>query len=131
MNRRYVTPEQARQRDRERCREYNLANKSGTRLRHVWNSYRLSAVRYGEMLAAGCAICPADFASNQDDVDHDHKCDHPERGIHCCERCVRGLLCRRCNLRVGAYERGQNSDADIAAYLGREQSAIMMQVALF
>ncbi|MFD0298820.1 endonuclease domain-containing protein [Streptomyces sp. NPDC127123] len=35
-------------------------------------------------------------------IDHDHKC-CPEPGKGC-QACVRGLLCRRCNVLIGHYE---------------------------
>lgn len=67
--------------------------------------------------AKGCALCGRHFASL--DVEHDHSCDHPGKGMFCCRDCVRGLTCRSCNLRIGAFERGLRSDPDIRDYLAR------------
>lgn len=128
MYRRYANPEQAREARRADSRAYNRANRTANRLRYVWNTYRLPAARYREMLATGCGICGA---ADPTDVDHLHGCDHPDRGVECCERCVRGLLCRSCNLRVGAYERSQNSQPDVAAYLAVEGSVTVDQMMLF
>lgn len=83
----------------------------------VWWFYRLPAAEYHAMLEAGCGLCGSDLSARTPDVDHDHRCDHPGKGSSSCRACVRGLLCRSCNLRVGAFERGLNHDPDIAAYL--------------
>jgi hypothetical protein len=95
--------------------------------------YRLSLADYMAMLAEGCAVCGRGLDDRTPDVDHDHQCDHPGKGLSSCRACVRGLLCRSCNLRVGAFERGQNQDPDIARYLGRagHLSSAMMQATLF
>ena len=83
----------------------------------LWQFYRLSYADYLAMLDKGCGICGRDLHERTPDVDHDHACDHPGKGSASCRACVRGLLCRSCNLRVGAFERGLNRDADVAAYL--------------
>lgn len=40
-------------------------------------------------------------------VDHDHACCPPKKSgqTHCCKKCIRGLLCRNCNLMVGLAEK--------------------------
>lgn len=88
-----------------------------TKANNLWNHYRLPLDEYLRMLAGGCAVCGSAFEVTPD-TDHDHSCDHPGKGQFSCRACVRGLLCRSCNLRVGAFERGQNDDPRIAAYLG-------------
>lgn len=49
-------------------------------------------------------------------VDHDH--------THCsgCRECIRGLLCRTCNYRVGVLEANPNWVSKAIAYLGRDAS---------
>jgi hypothetical protein len=83
--------------------------------------YRLDWADYLELRDKGCGICGQDLHERTPDVDHDHGCDHPGKGTYCCRACVRGLLCRSCNLRVGAFERGQRADEAIRLYLGRPQ----------
>jgi hypothetical protein len=67
-------------------------------------------VRYGvddatwqQMLAdqeGACAVCRAPFGNETPRIDHDHAC-CPGRGS--CGRCVRALLCDRCNLGIGRF----------------------------
>lgn len=47
-----------------------------------------------------CAICARDIRGRYT-VDHDHACCP---GRKSCGRCVRGFLCDRCNLGLGAFE---------------------------
>lgn len=64
-----------------------------------------------------CAICEADLTVREPDfkkrlrpihaVDHDHKC--CERGTSC-GKCIRGILCRKCNVALGYLQ----DDADLA-----------------
>lgn len=91
--------------------------------RNLQYFYRLAYSDYLAWLESGCGICGRDLHHRTPDVDHDHACDHPGKGSSCCRACVRGLLCRSCNLRVGAYERGLNSDEDIRVYLGQSRAA--------
>lgn len=58
------------------------------------------------MLAAQgdvCAICGGDDPVGYDwCTDHDHAC-CPKRG-HSCGSCIRGILCRKCNLALGHFD---------------------------
>src|SRR5208282_1594968 len=68
----------------------------------IWRLYRLSRDDYRSMLAAQmycCAICTEPFGERRPHIDHDHACEHPDKGRSyatvkaCCRECVRGLLC--------------------------------------
>lgn len=51
-----------------------------------------------------CAICEKPFTeTNVPNIDHDHKCCDTEkwRSKKSCGKCVRGLLCRMCNMLLG------------------------------
>lgn len=67
--------------------------------------YKLSLEQYNQMWHAQsgrCAICHAPQGGKWLSVDHDHAC-CPDRG-RSCGRCVRELLCGRCNLVLGFIE---------------------------
>ena len=92
------------------------------RKRSLQRNYGLTVEWYEKTLAAqggGCAICgrldPCSRAGVFE-VDHDHRCCPGPRS---CGRCVRGLLCRHCNGKLGwleprweAIERYVNGRAD-------------------
>ena len=50
-----------------------------------------------------CVICreQINFYGSAFQIDHDHSCCPGGNG---CEQCVRGVLCKRCNQRLGHYE---------------------------
>lgn len=86
-------------------RIFRKAQKARAHEAYVLASYGLQPGDYELLYAAQggrCWICQrATGASRRLSVDHDHKagCDHdPKKG---CRRCVRGLLCRRCNDLLG------------------------------
>lgn len=64
-------------------------------------------VNYEEMLSAQdsvCAICKSDEPSGKGRfrIDHDHKC-CPDK-LKSCGKCVRGLLCNKCNVALAMFE---------------------------
>ena len=71
--------------------------------------YNLSEEHYAALLAAQgavCAICgTSEWAGNtgKPNVDHDHGCNHPGKGVQSCAACVRGLLCDFCNRGLGMF----------------------------
>ena len=67
------------------------------------NRYGIHVSDYETMLATQdgrCALCPATPNGRAFHVDHDHGCCS---GRKTCGRCVRGLLCGRCNQRLGMF----------------------------
>lgn len=59
-----------------------------------------------------CAIC--NEVPDVVHVDHDHQCCP---GLEACGRCVRGLLCRKCNLGIGGFKDDPIRLRAAAAYL--------------
>lgn len=55
------------------------------------------------MSQTGCAICGAPEPGGRGawHIDHDHSCCP---GIKSCGKCIRGLLCLACNMRLGVVE---------------------------
>ena len=69
--------------------------------------YGMTLDDYDRMLAAqggGCGVCGSAKAYGMGTsfpIDHDQNCCDPGKG---CPKCIRGLVCHRCNLRIGWLE---------------------------
>ena len=74
------------------------------RLEYNLRKYSLTLDEYDSMMLSQenrCAICSVVFSvENRPCVDHDHNC--CEYGASC-GKCVRGLLCSRCNTGIGKF----------------------------
>jgi len=55
------------------------------------------------MAKDGCNIC-GEFTERHLQIDHDHNCCN---GVRSCGKCVRGIVCNRCNQTVAKYETGK------------------------
>jgi hypothetical protein len=66
--------------------------------------YKLSLEEYDQLLAKQkgvCAVCGRPEANGKLlSVDHDHDCCS---GNHSCGKCIRGLLCNKCNRGIGYF----------------------------
>ena len=80
----------------DRLRYYN-------RKTYLKQNYNLDIEDYERMSKDGCQICKETSKVNYH-VDHDHSCCS---GPGSCGKCVRGILCPRCNMLVDRYERGK------------------------
>lgn|SRR5574343_777059 len=62
------------------------------------------------MQSPSCGLCDSPSAGQpQWPIDHDHSCCP---GPYGCRSCVRGLLCKRCNMRLSQVERGERSGTE-------------------
>ncbi|WP_406164266.1 endonuclease VII domain-containing protein [Streptomyces canus] len=81
-------------------------------------NYNVTPERFAAMLEAQggvCAVClAADGSGRELSVDHDHRCCSGPRS---CGRCVRGLLCTRCNLGLGRLGDSSNRVGAALQYL--------------
>jgi hypothetical protein len=70
-------------------------------------SYGITEAKFAQMLEAqdyACAMCHEPFEDGQRiHVDHDHTCCKQKN--RACSKCVRGLLCFRCNIAIGYIEK--------------------------
>lgn len=82
--------------------------------------YGITREQYEQMLTqqnGACAICKEPPADNRHlCVDHDHACCSTEPG---CGRCVRALLCDRCNRTLALIQDTPSLAIEMAAYLRR------------
>lgn len=65
--------------------------------------YRLTKEQFLEMAKDGCNICGKTQERSMQ-VDHDHSCCSGQGST--CGKCVRGVICNRCNQTVGKYDNG-------------------------
>jgi hypothetical protein len=79
--------------------------------RRVVARYNISAERWHEMCAGGCAVCGA---LERLCVDHDHSCCP---GDTSCGNCVRGVLCGPCNTAEGLLGSDPDRALALAAYI--------------
>lgn len=92
---------------KEKAQEYQADGRRGrTKRAASIRKYGITVERYEEILASQdgvCAICREECSSGWAlCIDHDHACcPSPRSG---CGKCVRGLLCRRCNTGIGHFQ---------------------------
>lgn len=114
------TPE-GRARGLAYVRRYNAKNPERVRLqrwaRDLWQRFHMSLDDYEarvEEQDGACLICRRPCLHGRLSVDHDHSCCPGEES---CGECVRELLCRQCNLGLGAFNDSPDLLRAAAAYL--------------
>lgn len=122
---------------RAKNRAWHLANPDKRRVltvRSRLRKYGLTPEDYSRLLAkqgGKCAICRASSPgwrkgrAEQDEmswhIDHDHSC-CPHRGS--CGKCVRALLCNRCNIVLGQSDEDPSLLAAMIEYLAKQGQAL-------
>ncbi|MEX5258012.1 endonuclease domain-containing protein [Kocuria arenosa] len=90
------------------------------RMRSRLKRYNLTAERWAQMVEdchGQCPACHRTMSEKDMAIDHDHSC-CPGRNISC-GQCVRGIICHRCNLRIGYFLDDPEMMREVAAYLDR------------
>lgn len=83
----------------------NPSRAKETSRRHDIKKYGITPEQYNSMFAkqnGQCAICGATAEGYRLHIDHDHNCCEGKK--RCCGKCVRGLLCAACNIKLGILE---------------------------
>jgi hypothetical protein len=111
-------------------RAQNAAYKASQDPRDIRSSkleykYGITLEVFEEMLESQggrCAICDkgADAEERAMHVDHDHKCCPYTKNQKICGRCIRGILCRHCNVSLGWLEGDPKRLDRVLKYLGLE-----------
>ena len=65
--------------------------------------YKVTKEQYEKMIKNGCNVC-GQYTERNLHIDHDHLCCSGEGAT--CGKCVRGIVCNRCNQTIGKYETG-------------------------
>lgn len=111
---------------RERARRAHAKAPAGYRRAERWLfKYGLTEEVFAAMLAAQggrCAICGTDEPGGRNSVwhvDHDHHCCP---GARTCGKCIRGLLCQRCNIGLGYFSDNQAILESAIGYLEKRGS---------
>ncbi len=95
-----------RAKDREAARAKYASNPEKQKSATLKYKYKITLEDYDRMLeeqGGGCAVCGSldSGGKGRFHVDHDHSCCPTEKT---CGKCVRGLLCSQCNVRLGVLE---------------------------
>jgi len=86
----------------ERYQRLKKADPDWLKYRGIANRYKLTKEQHQELVSKGCGICGTHEGTLV--IDHDHSCCPTER---CCGKCVRGVLCKNCNLVLGRSKDSQ------------------------
>lgn len=85
--------------------------KEKNRLYGIKVKYNLSPEEYYELISSGCNSCGSTSGLA---VDHDHSCCP---GKTTCGKCIRGVLCRRCNTAEGMFKNDPKMIYNLIKYM--------------
>lgn len=95
----------------------------GSGIRSRLKAFNITEEQYDEMLErqdGACAICKRTQPGRRLAIDHDHACCPGKSGS--CGSCVRGLLCRACNVGIGYLQDDAGRLEAAAAYIRQHSS---------
>ena len=103
--------------------DYDIKNKPRRKAVYFQSRYGLSELEIlAFFIAQGsvCAICKTDNPGGRGwfHVDHNHKCCPGKKS---CGKCVRGLLCHKCNIGQGHFDDDPLLLLSAATYLKRSE----------
>lgn len=115
-----------RDRNRDRISDYNKRkwwSVSDSKRRELWikSHYGMTIEDERKMLEAQdyrCPMCLTALTRKNLAIDHDHAC-CPSEKRSSCGRCVRGILCKKCNSAIGLFKDNTNVLRRAVAYLDR------------
>lgn len=79
-----------------------------------WKRHNITKQRYEEMVSlydGKCHACQDDVGTS---IDHDHSCCP---GSFSCGQCVRGVLCRNCNIALGILKDNKDTMLKLINYI--------------
>jgi hypothetical protein len=85
---------------------------------HLANKYGITMEEYDRMLdsqGGRCAVCNVQPNEAAFHVDHDHACCP---GVKSCGKCIRGILCRNCNVALGFLKDSGQIIKNMLNYIG-------------
>lgn len=95
-----------------RVNSYNKGRRSSVARIPQWKKHGLTEDRWNKM-SKECEVCGK---TKNLVIDHDHKCCS---GEYSCGKCVRGILCSRCNMAIGSFQDRVDLLNEAALYLSR------------
>lgn len=103
----------------------NIARRGNRRAEHLSRIYKIEPSDVVNMLAQQggcCAICGTTQPTKKGGewrIDHDHSCCPTKKNSPTCGKCIRGILCARCNTALGGFKDDPILLARAIAYLKR------------
>lgn len=88
-----------------------MRNRDEVKWRSIKRKYKLTQDQFHELAIDGCQVCGS---QDQLCVDHDHSC--CDTAITC-GNCVRGVLCKRCNIAEGLFKNDPKNLKKLIKYM--------------
>lgn len=107
---------------RKNARKGKRVNSVEINRRNNLRRYGITLEEFNEMLEAQnnkCAICQVEFNATADrpyHIDHDHACCGKTKA---CKKCIRGILCKGCNIGLGEFKENPTTLLAAVAYLSK------------